>query len=147
MTRIQVFDPAMCCNTGICGPEADPSLLTFAADVEWLNSQGAHVERISLGRQPQAFAEHPAILRLLETQGEKGLPAVVVNGEIRQSGRYPSRNQLAEWAGLPSGASLVGDAVAARVPVGVPVAASVQDRGGCCAPAPGKAAATTSKCC
>jgi hypothetical protein len=137
----------MCCNTGVCSPEVDPSLITFAADLEWLAAQGTEVERVNLAQQPQAFADHPAIRRLLETQGEKGLPAVVVNGEIRQSGRYPSRDQLVEWAGLPSAASLVGDAVAAQVPGGVRVAASAQDRGGCCAPAPGKAAATASRCC
>jgi arsenite-transporting ATPase len=147
MSKIQVFDPAMCCNTGICGPEADPSLLTFAADVEWLNARGTEVERINLAQQPQAFADHPAILRLLETQGEKGLPAVVVNGEIRQSGCYPSRDQLVEWAGLPSEASLVADAVAARVPVGVPIAASVQDRGACCGSATRQVGSTTTKCC
>jgi hypothetical protein len=147
MSKIQVFDPAMCCNTGVCSPEVDPSLITFAADLEWLDAQGTEVERINLAQQPQAFADHPAIRRLLETQGEKGLPAVVVNGEIRQSGRYPSRDQMVEWAGLPSEASLVADAVTARVPVGVPIAASVQDRGGCCGSATRQVGSTTTKCC
>ncbi len=103
MDKIQVFDPAMCCNTGVCGPEVDPSLVTFAADLEWLKAQGIQVERINLAQQPQRFAQHDAIRQLLETQGETALPAIVVNGEIKQCGNYPSREQLAEWAGPPVG--------------------------------------------
>jgi hypothetical protein len=30
--RLDVFDPAMCCSTGVCGPEVDPQLVQFAAD-------------------------------------------------------------------------------------------------------------------
>ncbi len=31
--RIQVYDPAMCCSTGVCGPEVDPVLVRFATDL------------------------------------------------------------------------------------------------------------------
>jgi hypothetical protein len=24
MPKVQVFDPPMCCSTGVCGPEVDP---------------------------------------------------------------------------------------------------------------------------
>jgi hypothetical protein len=34
MSKFQVFDPAMCCSTGVCGPEVDPALVRFAVDVE-----------------------------------------------------------------------------------------------------------------
>ncbi len=33
MTTIEVFDPAMCCSTGVCGPQVDPDLARFAADL------------------------------------------------------------------------------------------------------------------
>ena len=106
MNKIQVFDPAMCCNTGVCGPEVDPSLVTFAADLQWLTAQGMQVERVNLARQPQRFAQHDAIRQLLETRGETALPAILVNGEIKECGRYPSRTQLADWAHLPAERSL-----------------------------------------
>jgi len=124
--KIQVFDPAMCCNTGVCGPEVDPSLVTFAADLEWLDAQGAQVERINLGQQPQVFVQHDAIRRLLETQGETALPAIVVNGEIKQCGRYPSRDQLAEWAHVPSEVSLFTDEVAGLVALGAAIASNCE---------------------
>jgi AhpD family alkylhydroperoxidase len=126
MDKIQVFDPAMCCNTGVCGPEVDPSLVTFAADLEWLNAQGTQVERINLAQQPQLFAQHDAIRHLLETQGEAALPAIVVNGEIKQCGRYPSREQLAEWAHLPSEMSLFTDEVAELVALGAAIASNCE---------------------
>ena len=54
MTAVRVFDPAMCCSTGICGPSVDPELVRFAADLDWLKSQGVSVERFNLSQQPAA---------------------------------------------------------------------------------------------
>jgi hypothetical protein len=31
---IDVYDPAMCCNTGVCGPDVDDFLADFANDVK-----------------------------------------------------------------------------------------------------------------
>jgi len=39
MTTVTVYDPAMCCSTGICGAEVDQKLVDFAADLDWLKSQ------------------------------------------------------------------------------------------------------------
>lgn len=60
-STIRVFDPAMCCSTGVCGPSVHPELARFAADVEWLQQQGVAVERFNLSQQPAAFAETPAV--------------------------------------------------------------------------------------
>ncbi|MBC7172182.1 MAG: arsenite efflux transporter metallochaperone ArsD [Polyangiaceae bacterium] len=100
MTAVRVFDPAMCCSTGICGPSVDPQLVRFAADLDWLKSQGVSVERFNLSQQPAAFADDAAVKQALETKGEAGLPLVKVNGEVKSSGTYPSREELAAWAGI-----------------------------------------------
>jgi hypothetical protein len=100
MTAVRVFDPAMCCSSGVCGPSVDPRLARFAADVDWLKTQGVSVERINLAQQPAAFAGDATVRAVLDTKGEAGLPVVKVNGEIRSSGVYPSRAELADWAGL-----------------------------------------------
>jgi hypothetical protein len=97
---VHVFDPAMCCSTGICGPSVDPQLVHFAADLDWLKSQGATVERFNLSQQPAAFAGDAAVKSVLETKGEAGLPLVKVNGEVKSSGTYPTRDELAAWAGI-----------------------------------------------
>jgi hypothetical protein len=100
MSSVRVFDPAMCCSTGICGPSVDPRLSRFAADLDWLKNQGVTVERFNLSQQPAAFAGDAAVKSALETKGEAGLPLVKVNGEVKSSGTYPSRDELAAWAGV-----------------------------------------------
>jgi len=126
MITVRVFDPAMCCSTGVCGPSVDSRLASFAADLDWLKSQGVPVERINLAQRPGAFAENQAVRSVLETRGEAGLPLVEVNGEIRSSGVYPTRAELADWAGL----SVSAPAKLASVPIVLrPIS------GSCCAPA------------
>ncbi|MEX2621006.1 MAG: arsenic metallochaperone ArsD family protein, partial [Egibacteraceae bacterium] len=56
MVTVEVFDPAMCCSTGVCGPSVDPALARFASDLDWLGEQGAQVRRYNLGQEPGAFA-------------------------------------------------------------------------------------------
>lgn len=100
MTTVHVFDPAMCCSTGICGPSIDPQLARFAADLDWLKSQGVAVERFNLSQKPGAFADDAAVKLALETKGEAGLPLIKVNGEVKSSGTYPSRHELTAWVGI-----------------------------------------------
>lgn len=56
MNELLVFDPALCCSTGVCGPEVDPALVSFAADLEWLRTRGVQVRRFNLAQEPGAFA-------------------------------------------------------------------------------------------
>ena len=98
MPTIQVFDPALCCNSGVCGADVDQSLLNFAADVEWARQKGATVERFNLARQPLSFAENPVVRGFLERSGQDALPVILVDGELALAGRYPCRGDLARWA-------------------------------------------------
>jgi hypothetical protein len=100
MPKVQVFDPPMCCATGICGPTVDRDLVRFASDLDWLKGQGVAVERFNLSQQPGVFAGDADVRVVLEAKGEAGLPLVRVDGELRSSGAYPSREELAAWAGL-----------------------------------------------
>lgn len=99
MPTIRVFDPAMCCSTGVCGPTSDPELARFAADVDWLQKQGVTVERFNLSSQPGAFAETPAVKEAL-ARGTEVLPLVLVDDRIAVEGAYPSRETLAALAGV-----------------------------------------------
>jgi len=123
MKTIQIYDKPMCCSTGICGPEVDPVLPQFAADLDWLQGQGHNVERYNLAQQPQAFIENKTIQQLLGSDGAECLPVVIVDGEIVSCKDYPTREMLAAWAsGTPAQQTL-------------PV---TQANGGCCG---------TSDCC
>jgi hypothetical protein len=99
MRLIQVFEPAMCCSTGVCGPEVDPTLARFAGDLESLRVHGHKVERFNLSQSPQQFAAKPAILALLREKGADVLPAILVDGVLVHQGSYPDRAALAEMTG------------------------------------------------
>ena len=100
MTHILVFDPPMCCPSGVCGPGIDPVLPHFAADLDWLKTQGVRVERYGLSQQPKVFAETDAVQRALSSQGIDCLPLVLIDGQIVARGRYPAREELASWVGV-----------------------------------------------
>jgi SAM-dependent methyltransferase len=117
MKTIQVYDKPMCCSTGVCGPEVDPVLPQFAADLDWLKSQGHTVERYNLAQQPLAFIENKSIHQVLSTEGTDSLPVVVIDGEIVSRKVYPTRDTLT---------ALVGGASAKKL---LPVAKA---SGGCC---------------
>lgn len=99
MKNIQVFDPALCCSTGVCGVEVDQALVSFAADVEWAKQNGAQIERFNLAQQPLAFAENETVKSFLKRSGQEALPLILVDGEVALAGRYPKRRELALWAG------------------------------------------------
>lgn len=107
MKTIQVFDPALCCSTGVCGPSVDPALARFAADLAWLQSQGVNVERFNLAQQPERFASCPEVLAEIRQDAEV-LPLILADGEIVSRREYPSRRQLAAWAGLEAPGGVVG---------------------------------------
>ena len=97
---VQLFDPALCCSTGVCGPDPDPVLAQIAADLDWLRTQGVVVERYNLSQEPAAFARNATVRTRLQTGGVAALPMVLVNGELAFSGSYPSRAELAARAGV-----------------------------------------------
>ena len=93
--KLEVFDPAMCCSTGVCGPDLDPQLVQFAADVNWLSDQGVVVQRYNLSQEPAAFMSNALVRRTLQSQGVTCLPLGLAGGEVVFSGAYPTREQLA----------------------------------------------------
>lgn len=100
MTTVTVYDPPMCCSTGVCGPEVDPKLAQFAGDLDWLKAQGVEVRRINLAQEPGRFVENATVKAVLDRSGGDKLPAILVGDALVASGRYPSRDELAAMAGV-----------------------------------------------
>lgn len=91
---LSVYDPAMCCPTGVCGPSVDPELARISKDLRWAESQGARVERFNLAQEPDAFVANARVTGLMQAFGDRALPAVLVNGEVAAHGRYPTREEI-----------------------------------------------------
>jgi len=126
MPSIHVYEPALCCSTGVCGPDLDQALVTFTADLDHLKGLGADIARHNLANDPAAFAENDNVRSFLQVAGSDGLPLTMVDGVTVMTGTYPTRVQLLRYAGLAS-------AVAA--PMGVTELGLTETAGRSCGPA------------
>lgn len=113
MATIRVFEPALCCNTGVCGDDVDQSLVTFTADLGYLTEAGVDIARHNLANDPMAFADDETVRNFLQIAGSEGLPLTTVDGVTVMTGTYPTRDQLSRFAGIaapavtPAGAGLL----------------------------------------
>jgi hypothetical protein len=112
MSKVEVFEPALCCATGVCAEDVDQQVVTFSADMDFVCSRGGDVVRYNLASEPLAFAGNEAVKAFLHVAGSEGLPLILVDGVTAMTGRYPDRAQLAAWAGVeaiaPTRAPMLG---------------------------------------
>ncbi|MCY8399113.1 arsenite efflux transporter metallochaperone ArsD [Bacillus haynesii] len=96
MKKVEIYDPAMCCSTGVCGPSVDPELTKVASAIYTLEKKGLPIKRYNLANDPAAFAENDTVNKLLHEQGTDALPVVLVDGEVFKVGGYPTNKEFAE---------------------------------------------------
>ena len=134
---VEVYDPPMCCPSGVCGPDPDPQQTRFSADLAWLRRKGVEVRRHNLTQEPLVFAENADVKRLMTENNGNGLPVILLDGKVRKHGEYPDRCELAGWLGLPvdepaeeepegRGAGLVTPAVAELIAIGASIASNCE---------------------
>jgi len=117
MTTVTVFDPPLCCTSGVCGPSVDPKLAQFAGDLEWLKAQGVNVQRYNLAQEPERFVANSIVKDILTRSGEDDLPVILVDEKLVSQGQFPDRHELITMAGLETDASTV-DAAPSRAGCG-----------------------------
>jgi hypothetical protein len=100
MSTVDIYDPAQCCATGACSPDADDELAQFASSLEWLKGLGVAVSRYNLGHQPGAFVGNPTVKGTIDREGVACLPMVIADGQVIAKGRYPTRAEFGEKLGL-----------------------------------------------
>jgi len=101
MKKIEIFDPAMCCATGVCGPSIDPELLRMATVINNLKNRGIIITRHGLSSEPQQFVSNQVISDLLQKEGAEVLPITLVDGQVAKTKTYPSNKELSAWLGIP----------------------------------------------
>lgn len=127
MKSITIYDPAMCCSSGVCGPDVDPKLVQFAADLKWLQERGVTVSRHNLSQNPAAFVENEAVKAALTAKGEDALPLVFADGEQIAAGAYPARAELAAAVGLTDTPQThLSPAVAELIAIGAAIASNCE---------------------
>ena len=92
---LKIYDPALCCSSGVCGPSVDPELIRFANTVAFISAQpGVSVERYNLGQQPQAFVDNETVKTMLTDLGPQALPFIFVDEKPVFKEKYPSVDDL-----------------------------------------------------
>ena len=91
---VEIFDPPMCCSTGLCGPVQDQSLIDVDQMLRDLKSRGVRVERYQMTSNPGVFLKNPEVMRLVREKQLSILPITVVNGRVLKTGGYPLREEL-----------------------------------------------------
>lgn len=102
MKQIKIYDPALCCPTGLCGVNIDPELMRIAVLVETLKRKGIVVERFNLRDNPQVYVDTKKVNEYLMKEGAECLPIVTVDGEVVITKGYPTNKQVAEWLDIPT---------------------------------------------
>jgi hypothetical protein len=105
MNAIRIYDPAMCCSTGLCGPDVNPTLVDFAAFLHGLDKSEYAIERYNLSQTPGAYVENQEVAKLLQDQGTDVLPIIYLNDKIVTTGAYPTNDELAGLLGIDSAGS------------------------------------------
>jgi DNA-binding transcriptional ArsR family regulator len=100
MSTIHIYEPALCCDTGVCGVDVDQALVTITADVRAVQELGADIERHNLASDPTAFTDDETVRAFMHRVGSKGLPLTIVDGVTVAVGSYPTKDDLVGLAGL-----------------------------------------------
>ena len=101
MKKMIIFDPAMCCSTGVCGPSVNKELLRVSTVLNTLKNKGVLIERHNLTSNPQIFVDNKEINEILNTKGVESLPVTMVEGAVVKEGEYPTNIEICELLELP----------------------------------------------
>lgn len=99
---VELYDPPMCCPTGLCGPELDQTLLDVSEMILTLQAEGFPVERYQMTSHPQKFINNDEVMRLVREKEMAALPITCVHRNVIKVGDYPT---LAEVKAALNGAS------------------------------------------
>jgi hypothetical protein len=91
---IELFDPPMCCPTGLCGPALDQTLLDVNEMIMSLQRENLRVERYQMTSNPNAFLDNAEVMKLVREKQMEALPIIVVRGKVVKVGAYPNVGEI-----------------------------------------------------
>ena len=97
ITELKLYEEAMCCSTGVCGPDPDDELVEVSAALDQLDDAFENVEvaRANMQHNIDQFLNTEEIYDLVEAHGPEILPITTVDGEIVATEEYLSYDELA----------------------------------------------------
>ena len=92
--KVEIYDPPMCCPTGLCGPAVDPALMKISDAILALKKQGVSVERYNLKSDYMTIKDNLPVMAVIHRGGSKMMPITVIRGKIFKTGEYPSYEEI-----------------------------------------------------
>lgn len=108
MKKMVIFDPAMCCSTGVCGPSVDENLLRVSTLLNRLEKKGIKVERYNLSSEPKAFIDNKIINNMLVDEGVDVLPITMIEGRVVKTKEYPTNEEFVTFLEIPEEYTMSG---------------------------------------
>ncbi|RBQ32683.1 arsenical resistance operon transcriptional repressor ArsD [Arcobacter sp. FW59] len=102
MKNLKIYDPAMCCETGVCGTSVDTKLVQLLNFLNSLDKNVFEVKRFGLSKNPQEYVINSEVSQLLNKEGVEVLPLIFLDNELLFKGDYPSVSELSKKMGLSS---------------------------------------------
>ena len=118
--KFVIYDPPMCCSSGLCGPNPDQTLINLQSTLTGLQKSGVAVERYMITQHLQKFKENPDVMELIQKHQLKALPITTYAGEIVKMGAYPTLEEFRGW-------------YQGNLPDGIETPVTVTEDAGCCA--------------
>ena len=92
--KIEIFDPPLCCPTGICGPTVDQTLISVNEMIASLQKEGVQIERYQMTSHPHAFINNPEVMKLVQEKQMAALPITVISSKVIKTGSYPTLEEI-----------------------------------------------------
>lgn len=91
---LELYEPSLCCESGVCGPEPDKKLIDLQNTILLLKKAGVEIKRFAINQAPLAFVQNPVVSSFIKANGTGKLPLVLLDNQIIKSGDYPTIDEL-----------------------------------------------------
>lgn len=93
--KLEIFEPSLCCASGVCGPDPDKALIDLQNLVQILTKAGVEVKRYAINQAAIAFVTNAVVKQFIRTEGTDKLPLTLLDGQIIKQKSYPTLEELA----------------------------------------------------
>lgn len=93
---LEIFEPSLCCDSGVCGPEPDKALIELQNSIQLLKKVGVETKRYAINQAPLMFVQNTVVRDFIKANGPSKLPLTLLDNKIIKSGAYPTIAELKE---------------------------------------------------
>ena len=92
--KLELFEPSLCCESGVCGPEPDRVLIELQNTIQLLKKINIETKRYAINQAPMVFVQNTVVSDFIKANGASKLPLVLLDNKIIKSGGYPTIDDL-----------------------------------------------------